>query len=65
MYFDVIGTDKVEASAESAIGGRKLFLAYGFTQHPNEKSHFGTMLQTMTKQQWDRIKAGKLVGEKI
>ena len=65
MYFDVLGVNVVEASAESAIGGRKLFLAYGFTQHPNEKSHFGTMLQTMTKQQWDRIKAGKLVGERI
>lgn len=67
MYFDVLGVDKIEASAESAIGGRKLFLAYGFTQHayPQEMSHFGTMLQTMTKQQWDRIKAGKLVGERI
>ncbi len=55
----------MEASAESAIGERKLFLVYGFTPHPNEKSHFGTMLQMMTKQQWDRIKAGKLVGERI
>lgn len=64
-YFDVLGVDVVEASAESAIGGRKLFVTYGFTQHPDRKSHFGTMLQTMTKQQWDRIKAGKLVGERI
>ncbi|MEM2889966.1 MAG: hypothetical protein QW358_01270 [Candidatus Hadarchaeum sp.] len=65
MYFDVLGVDVVEASAESLIGGRKLFQAYGFTAHPDKKSHFGTMLQTMTKQQWDRIKAGKLVGERI
>jgi hypothetical protein len=66
-YFDVLGVDKVEASAESAIGGRKLFVAYGFTQmpFPQYRSHFGTTLQVMTKQQWDRIKAGKLVGEKL
>ena len=65
MYFDVLGVDTVEASAESLHGGRKLFLAYGFTQHPDKKSHFNTMLQTMTKQQWDRIKVGKLVGERV
>ena len=67
MYFDVLGVDKVEASAESAIGSRKLFVTYGFTQQPfpQQKSHFGTLLQTMTKQQWDRIKAGKLAGERI
>ena len=67
MYFDVLGVDKVEASAESAIGSRKLFVTYGFTQqpYPQQKSHFGTQLQTMTKQQWDRIKAGKLAGERI
>lgn len=65
QYFDVIGVDVVEASAESAIGSRKLFKTYGFTEHPDKVSHFGTMLQTMTKQQWDRIKAGKLIGEKL
>jgi hypothetical protein len=32
---------------------------------PEYKSHFGTQMQVMTKQQWDRIKAGKLVGERI
>ena len=67
MYFDVLGADKVEASAESAIGSRKLFVTYGFTvrPYPQERSHFGTQLQVMTKQQWDRIKAGKLAGERI
>jgi len=67
MYFDVLGADKVEASAESAIGSRKLFVTYGFTvrPYPQERSHFSTQLQVMTKQQWDRIKAGKLVGEQI
>jgi len=64
-YFDVLGTDVVEASAESPIGSRKLFKTYGFTEHPDKVSHFHTMLQTMTKEQWDRIKAGKLVGERL
>ena len=66
-YFDVLGVDKVEASAESAIGSRKLFVTYGFSVQPfpQQRSHFGTQLQVMTKQQWDRIKAGKLVGERI
>lgn len=66
-YFDVLGVDVVEASAESAIGSRKLFVTYGFTQHPfpNKYSHFHAILQTMTRQQWDRIKAGKLAGEKL
>jgi hypothetical protein len=67
MYFDVLGVDKVEASAESAIGSRKLFVTYGFSVQPfpQQRSHFGTQLQVMTKQQWDRIKAGKLGGERI
>jgi len=66
-YFDVLNVDVVEASAESAIGSRKLFVTYGFTQHPfpDKYSHFHAILQTMTKQQWDRIKAGKLTGEKL
>jgi len=66
-YFDVLGVDVVEASAESAIGSRKLFVTYGFTQHPfpEKYSHFHAILQTMTRQQWDRIKAGKLAGEKL
>lgn len=66
-YFDVLGVDMVEASAESAIGSRKLFVTYGFTQHPfpEKYSHFHAILQTMTRQQWDRIKAGKLAGEKL
>ena len=66
-YFDVLGVDVVEASAESAIGSRKLFVTYGFTQHPfpDKCSHFHAILQTMTRQQWDRIKAGKLAGEKL
>ena len=62
-YFDVLGVDVVEASAETPIGSRKLFKTYGFTEHPDKVSHFGTMLQTMTREQWNRIKAGKLVGE--
>jgi hypothetical protein len=65
MYFDVLGVDVVEASVESLIGGRKLAKAYGFTAYPNKKSHFGTMLQTMTKRQWHKIKSNKLVGERI
>lgn len=66
-YFDVLDVDVVEASAESAIGSRKLFVTYGFTQHPfpDKYSHFRAILQTMTRQQWDRIKAGKLAGEKL
>ncbi|MDI6643378.1 MAG: hypothetical protein QMD95_04965 [Candidatus Hodarchaeaceae archaeon] len=66
-YFDVLGIERLEASAESAIGGRKLFATYGFTvmPFPEYRSHFGTQLQVMTKQQWDRIKAGKLAGERI
>ncbi len=66
-YFDVLGIERLEASAESVIGGRKLFAAYGFSPQPfpEQKSHFGTQLQVMTKQQWDRIKSGKIVGEKI
>lgn len=64
-YFDVLGVERVEASAESPIGSRKLFVTYGFTvmPFPEYKSHFGTQLQVMTKEQWDRIKAGKLAGE--
>lgn len=66
-YFDVLGVDVVEASAESAIGSRKLFVTYGFTQHPypEKASHFDAILQTMTKPQWDRIKAGKISGERL
>ena len=66
-YFDVLGIERLEASAESAIGGPKLFAAYGFTQmpFPEHMSHFGTTLQVMTKEQWDRVKAGKLVGERF
>lgn len=66
-YFDVLGIERLEASAESAIGGRKLFASYGFSVQPfpEQYSHFGAKLQTMTKQQWDRIKAGKLAGERI
>ncbi len=66
-YFDVLGIERLEASAESAIGGRKLFATYGFTvmPFPEYRSHFGTQLQVMTKEQWNRIKAGKLAGERI
>lgn len=66
-YFDVLGVERVEASAESPIGSRKLFVAYGFSlkPFPQQKSHFGTQLQIMTQEQWQRIKPGKLVGERI
>jgi len=66
-YFDVLGIERLEASAESPIGGRKLFATYGFTQmpFPEYRSHFGTPLQVMSREQWNRIKAGKLVGEWI
>jgi len=66
-YFDVLGVDKVEASAESQIGSRKLFVAFGFSPQPfpQQKSHFGTQLQIMTREQWQRIKTGKLVGERV
>ncbi len=66
-YFDVLGVERVEASAESAIGARKLFAAYGFSSQPfpEQRSHFGTKLEVMTNEQWQRIKPGKLVGERV
>jgi len=66
-YFDVLEAERVEASAESQIGSRKLFVAYGFQPQPfpQQKSHFGTQLQVMTRSQWQRIKSGKLMGERI
>ncbi len=67
-WFDVLGCERVYAPPESAIGKRKLFAAFGFVPQPYpEMKHpgFYTPLECLTKEQWNRIKAGKLAGERI
>ena len=66
MWFDVLGCEKVYAPPESAIGMRKLFRPWGFQlQSFPEQKHpgFYTPIALLTKEEWERLKPAKLVGE--
>lgn len=65
-YFDVLGIQELHAAAESYRGATELFRTFGFIEYPDNVVHFGTgPMQRMTKEQWGRIRPGKITGKRI
>lgn len=65
-YFDVLGIEALHAGAESYRGSTELFDLFGFKELPEKVTHFGVAPeQYLTKEQWERLRPGKLTGERI
>jgi hypothetical protein len=65
-YFDVLGIKELHAAAESIRGATELFRMFGFEEHPDNIVHFGTgPMQRLTRKQWERVRPGKITGERI
>ncbi|KXB00343.1 hypothetical protein AKJ42_00960 [candidate division MSBL1 archaeon SCGC-AAA261C02] len=65
-YFDVLGIEALHAGAESYRGSTELFAIFGFKELPDKVTHFGVSPeQYLTKEQWARLRPGKITGERI